>query len=103
MPRLTPVEPATGEAKELLDAVQAALGVTPNMTRTMARNPAVLKGWMELNGALGKTLTRALNEQIALAVAEENGCGYCLSAHTAIGGRIGVSEKIGRASCRERV
>ncbi len=31
MPRLTPVEPATatGEAKELLDGVQAALGVTP--------------------------------------------------------------------------
>ncbi len=94
MPRLNPVEPATatGEAKELLDAVQAALGVTPNMTRTMARNPAVLKGWMELNGALGKTLTRALNEQIALAVAEDNGCGYCLSAHTAIGGMIGVTE-----------
>jgi uncharacterized peroxidase-related enzyme len=92
MPRLTPVDPATvsGEAKELLDGVQAALGVTPNMTRTMARNPAVLRGWMELNAALGKTLTRALNEQIAIAVAEDNGCGYCLSAHTAIGAMVGV-------------
>jgi uncharacterized peroxidase-related enzyme len=94
MPRLTPVEPttATGEAKELLERVQSALGMTPNMTRTMASNPAVLKGWIEFNGALGKTLTRALNEQIALAVAEDNGCGYCLSAHTAIGGMVGVSE-----------
>ena len=94
MPRLTPIDPttATGQAKELLDGIQAALGVTPNMTRTMARNPAVLKGYIELNGALGKTLTRELNEQIAIAVAEENGCGYCLSAHTALGGLVGVDE-----------
>lgn len=94
MPRLTPLDPttATGETKELLDGVQAALGMTPNMARTMARNPAVLKGWIELNGALGKTLTRELNEQIAIVVAEANGCGYCLSAHTAIGGLVGVEE-----------
>ena len=92
MPRLTPLDPATatGEAKELLDGIQAAFGMTPNMARTMARNPAVLKGWIELNSALGKTLTRELNEQIAIAIAEANGCGYCLSAHTAIGGLVGV-------------
>jgi uncharacterized peroxidase-related enzyme len=92
MPRLTPVDPAsaTGEAKELLDGVQAALGMIPNMARTMARNPAVLKGWIELNSALGKTLTRELNEEIAIAVAEANGCGYCLSAHTAIGRLLGI-------------
>ena len=94
MPRLTPLEPATatGEAKELLDGIQAAFGMTPNMARTMAKNPAVLKGWIELNGALGKTLTRQLGEQIAVAVAEDNGCGYCLSAHTAIGGLVGIDQ-----------
>lgn len=92
MPRLTPIElgSATGEAKELLDGIQAAFGMTPNMARTMAKNPAVLKGWLDLNGALGKTLTPQLGEQIALAVAEENRCGYCLSAHTAIGGLVGI-------------
>jgi len=95
MPRLTPLDPttATGEAKELLDGIQAAFGMTPNMARTMARNPAVLRGWIELNRALGKTLTRELSEQIAIAVAEENGCGYCLSAHTALGGLVGVDEQ----------
>ncbi len=72
------------------------------MTRTMARNPAVLRGWMELNSALSKTLTRALSEQIAIAVAEDNGCGYCycLSAHTAMGGMVGVPEA-GLAASRE--
>jgi uncharacterized peroxidase-related enzyme len=92
--RLPSTDPttATGETRRLLDTVQATLGVTPNMTRTMATSPAVLKGWLELNGALGTTLTRGLNEQIAIAVAEANGCAYCLSAHTAIGGLVGVDD-----------
>lgn len=60
MTRITPIDPdtATGRAKELLDAVQRTLGMTPNMIRTMARNPAVLEAWIALRGALGKTLTR---------------------------------------------
>ena len=55
MPRLTSIDPATatGEAKELLDGIQAAFGMTPNSFRAMANNPGVLKGWIELNGALG--------------------------------------------------
>jgi AhpD family alkylhydroperoxidase len=46
-----------------------------------------------MEGALGKGVLRArVREQIAIAVAQENGCDYCLSAHTAIGKMIGVSE-----------
>jgi AhpD family alkylhydroperoxidase len=92
MPRLTPIDPATatGEAKELLDGIQAAFGMTPNSFRAMANNPAVLKGWIELSGSLGATLTRKLGEQIAIAIAEQNGCAYCLSAHTAVAGLLGI-------------
>src|SRR2546430_2449471 len=92
MPRLTPIDPATatGEAKELLDGIQAEFGMTPNSFRAMANNPAVLRGWIELSGALETTLARKLGEQIAIAIAEQNGCAYCLSAHTAVAGRLGV-------------
>jgi uncharacterized peroxidase-related enzyme len=92
MPRLTPIDPATatGEAKGLLDGIQASFGSTPNSFRAMASNPAVLKGWIELSGALGTTLTRELGEQIAIAIAEQNGCAYCLSAHAAVAGLFGV-------------
>jgi len=94
MPRITPVDPdtATGKTRELLDAVQAALGMTPNMSRTMARNPAVLGGWLAFNSALGRTLSRGINEQIAIAVAEANECVYCLSGHTAFGRMVGVDD-----------
>ncbi len=39
-----------------------------------------------MSGALGKgALPAATRERIALAVAEVNGCDYCLSAHTYLG------------------
>jgi uncharacterized peroxidase-related enzyme len=92
MPRLTPIDPetATGEAKELLDGIQAAFGTTPNSFRAMANNPAVLKGWSGLSSALGPALSRTLAEQIAIAIAEQNGCAYCLSAHSAAAGLLGI-------------
>ena len=46
------------------------------------------------SGALaGGTLNARVREQIALAVAEGNLCSYCLSAHTFIGGKTGLTEK----------
>jgi uncharacterized peroxidase-related enzyme len=89
MPRLNPIDPTLADArtKPLLDAVQKKLGRTPNMMKTMAASPAVLKGYLEFAGALsGASVGARTQELIAIAVAETNGCDYCLSAHTAIGG-----------------
>src|SRR5215469_15422379 len=84
---------ATGKAKELLEAVQAKLSITPNMTRVMANSPAVLEGYLSFSGALaGGSLNVRLREQIALEVGEQNSCQYCVSAHTAIGKMTGLSE-----------
>jgi uncharacterized peroxidase-related enzyme len=88
MSRLPTIEPdtATGDAKELLDAVNRTLGLVPNMTKVMANSPALLKGYLALVGALGSgTLKAGVRERIAITVAEVNGCAYCLSAHTYIG------------------
>jgi AhpD family alkylhydroperoxidase len=90
MPRITPIDydTAEGRPKELLDAVKASLGATPNMTTTMARS-SVLDGWLALSGALRKgTIDGATGERIALGVAEANGCGYCLSAHSYLGANV---------------
>ena len=93
MSRLVAVDPAkaTGKAKDLLDKVKMKLGVTPNMMRTMANSPAVLEAYLNFHNALaGGSLSAKLREQIALAVAQTNGCEYCLSAHTAIGEIVGL-------------
>lgn len=88
---IDPIQPetATGVAKDLLDQVQKGLGLVPNMTKVMANSPALLKGYLALNSAVGTgTIPAAVRERLAIATAQLNGCSYCLSAHTYIGGNI---------------
>ena len=95
MSRLHIVDPneATGKAKELLTAVQAKLNIVPNMTKVMANSPVVLQAYLGFSGALGEGLLDAkLREQIALGVGQSNECEYCVSAHTAIGKMVGLSQ-----------
>lgn len=77
------IEAAPEAAKPLLQAVSKQLGSVPNLFRVVANSPAALEGYLGLNGALGKgSLASKTRERIALAVAEINGCNYCLAAHS---------------------
>ncbi|MGC0416327.1 carboxymuconolactone decarboxylase family protein [Embleya sp. AB8] len=91
--RLSTVDPDTAApaAKRLLDQVQRALGVTPNMMRAMATSPAVLDAYLSFGAALAKGhLSAAVREQIALVTAVENSCEYCYAAHHVLGAKAGV-------------
>ncbi|MEA1942071.1 MAG: peroxidase-related enzyme [Pseudomonadota bacterium] len=79
------LDAAPDASKPILDAVHKQLGVVPNMFRLIASSPAALEGFAANNGALAKTLDVKTRERIALAVAQINGCDYCLSAHTYLG------------------
>jgi len=80
------VDTAPDAAKPLLEAVRRQLGVVPNLFRLVANSPAALEGYLGIMTALGKgSIPAATGERIALAVAEINGCDYCLSAHTYLG------------------
>jgi uncharacterized peroxidase-related enzyme len=78
--------PALAEAPEdsrpILAAVDRQLGVVPNLFRLVANSPKALAAFAAFNGGLAKTLDLKTRERIALAVAEIDECGYCLSAHT---------------------
>lgn len=94
MARIHVVNPqtATGEAKTLLEAVQAKLGVTPNFLRVLANSPAALGAFLGLHHiAEHGTLDLQTRERIAVALAQQNSCEYCLSAHSAIGRKAGLS------------
>jgi uncharacterized peroxidase-related enzyme len=80
------IDAAPAESRPMLESVRKQLGVTPNLFRLVANSPAALEGYLGLSGALGKgQLPVPTRERIALAVAEINGCSYCLSAHTYLG------------------
>jgi uncharacterized peroxidase-related enzyme len=84
MNRITiPSLDASPEAsKPVLNAVLQQLGVVPNLFRLVGNSPAALSGFASFQGSLTKTLDAKTRERIALAVAQVNGCDYCLSAHT---------------------
>jgi uncharacterized peroxidase-related enzyme len=95
MNRLSLVDPsaAEGKVKTLLDAVHANFGFTPNMFRMLAQSPAALEAVLNYNRALGQGALRPkIREQIALVVAESNGCDYCVSAHTVLGKKFGLTD-----------
>ena len=86
IPTPATVADAPAKSQPLLQAVNAQLGVVPNMFRLISTSPQALEGYLGMSGALGKgALPAATRERIALAVAEVNGCDYCLSAHTYLG------------------
>ncbi len=86
IPTATSIETAPPAARPLLEAVGKQLGSVPNMFRIIANSPAGLEGYLGLNAALGKgALDARTRARLALVVAELNGCGYCLAAHTYLG------------------
>ena len=88
MNRLTipSLEQSPAASQPLLDAVNKQLGVVPNLFRLVGNSPAALEGYLGLGKALGKgSIGAATGERIALAIAEVNQCGYCLSAHSYLG------------------
>jgi uncharacterized peroxidase-related enzyme len=89
IPTPATIDSAPAAARPLLEAVLKQLGVVPNLFRLVANSPAALEGYLGLAGALSKgALPAPTRERIALAVAEINGCNYCLSAHTYLGKHI---------------
>lgn len=93
MSRIVPIDPvtATGDAATHLATTKKMFGGTPNLFTTAAQAPVALKAMNDLFATLGKSsLGAKQGELLAIAVAQSNGCAYCLSAHTAIGGMHGL-------------
>ncbi|WP_374401613.1 carboxymuconolactone decarboxylase family protein [Niveibacterium sp.] len=96
------VEQSPAATKPLLDAVHKQLGVVPNLMKLVGHSPAALEGYLSLNGALAKgVLSVQLRERIALAVAEFNGCDYCLSAHSYLATHVAKIDAAEIAAARD--
>ena len=94
MSRITTItnETANPEQKVLLDAIQLQLGMVPNFLKIFANSPAALRAFLGLYGISNEgSLEPKTRERIALAIAQQNSCEYCVSAHTTFGINAGLS------------
>lgn len=74
-------------SKDLLDLAAVAMGFEANSLKVMARQPAILQGFMGLSAAIlgpGASLDPVLRQMIAHITSAAAGCAYC-QAHTAHG------------------
>lgn len=84
-------------ARPLLEEAEAKLGFVPNMYRGMAIAPGVLDTYMH-----GYALFReqsgfspAEQEVVFLTISRENGCSYCMAAHSMLADKVsGVPEDV---------
>lgn len=101
MTRIPPlaVDHADDEQRRLLSDTQRQLGRVPNLYASMAHSPAALRGYLGLRDALaGGALGPVERELLALLVAQDNDCEYCVSAHSFRGDRMRISgEDLARA------
>ncbi|MFL5265831.1 MAG: carboxymuconolactone decarboxylase family protein [Stellaceae bacterium] len=92
--RIPPVEPtqSSDEVRELLERTRRELGSVPRLYAIMANAPAALRGYLDFRAALARgRLPASLREQLALLIAEMNGCRYCVSAQAWQAAQAGIA------------
>jgi len=95
MSRIAPVVSSNVDNKvaATLSQVKASLGMVPNLFATLAQSSVALDGYLSLSKTLLRgRLTARQREIVALAVGQENECGYCVSAHTALAKGAGLDD-----------
>lgn len=70
----------------VLESAEKKNGFIPNLLAVLAESPAALQAYSNLSGALqhNSDFTSAELQTLFLAISAENGCGYCMAAHSTI-------------------
>ena len=83
-------EVSTGN-KALFDKLEKTVGFVPNIYAIMAYSDTALDTYLKFENA-ANSLSKKEIELVKLVVSQENGCQYCLSAHTLFGKMNGFTE-----------
>jgi len=74
----------------IFDSVEKAVGFVPNLYAYYAKSDTALGDYLAFQNR-ASSLSKKEKEIVNLVVSQVNGCGYCLSAHTAIAGMNGFT------------
>lgn len=79
------IDTAPAQARPLLEGAKQKLGFVPNLYAHLAEAPAALEAYFNLSALLDKTsLTAAERQVVLLAASAENGCEFCVAAHSMV-------------------
>ncbi len=88
-------EDVSNEARPVYEEIEKAFGRVPNIFKTYAHFPPLLKAnWEKVKAIMmGGSLRRELKEAIALVVSDANACQYCIAAHGLALQQLGFSRQ----------
>ncbi|WP_456437713.1 carboxymuconolactone decarboxylase family protein [Psychroserpens sp.] len=87
------LDQANENSKAIFTGIKSEIGMLPNLYATMGVSDKLLGGFLSFTETLKSgEFTAKEYEAIALATSQENGCAYCISAHTTIGKMNGFTE-----------
>ena len=78
------LDEAEGEARDVLQKALNQVGFVPNMYANMVHSPGLLNTYLDGYAAFRKEsgFTSVEQEVIFLVISRENGCEYCVGAHS---------------------
>jgi len=86
-------ETAPTQSHGVMDAYTERFGFVPNLIGTLAESPAATKGYAQTYSLLAETdFSPAEQQLLFLTVSQENGCTYCVAAHTVAGKMLGLDD-----------
>lgn len=87
---LLSTDTASPEGKVVLEKALAQIGFIPNMYGAMVNVPGLLETYLAGYDAFrkGSQLTPAEQEVVFLTISRENGCEYCMSAHSVLADKM---------------
>ena len=79
----------------VMDAYAERFGFVPNLISILSSSPAATQGYAQTYGLLGETAFTPVEQQLLfLTISRENGCRYCVAAHTMAGRMAGIDETV---------
>lgn len=105
--RLPEVDPQdlSPSIRKMFRSAETRFGDNSTVIRILANSPAAMLGYLVLDNALSNgNLDPGVRQQIALSVAEVNGCRQCVQEHAAAGKALGLDDltiKAARHACSQ--
>src|ERR1700692_594161 len=88
-------ETAPPAAREDLETAEKLFGFIPNLLGVLAEAPIALEAYIILTKLLEDASLSPVEQQVVmLAGSYENGCGYCMAAHTPVASGAGMPARV---------
>jgi uncharacterized peroxidase-related enzyme len=91
-------EDAPEKSRPILDQAQKSFGFVPNLFGILAESPSALEGYAAIGNAFSKSSLSPVEQQVVLLTTSfENGCTYCMAAHSAVAAMVKAGDDVVQA------